>query len=401
MANERAVHSFAGDRGPVPERMRGDMTSGSETGTGAPATGGPGRAPRWDEDVEAISLVALVNVLLKRWKLVAGLPLAAAFLAAVIVLLVPARFTATASFVPEGESSAASLPGGLAGIAAQFGVGIGGGGAESPAFYAQLLQSRTLQDQVLRTIFADPRAGGGADSAALLDILDIEGDSEEERLENGREELSEMISTRVNDKTDVVSVWVETRYPELSADVANLCIDLLGRFNLETRQSNAAERRRFIESRVAEAEAELRRAEDTLQAFFERNRQYQGSPELRFQADRLQRQVTLKQEVLSTLRREYEEARIQEVNDTPVITVIDRAVPPQEKSSPKRRLNVILAFVVGGVLGVLGAFGREFADRARASDEAEYEEFSSRWAEIKVELRSALSWPRRAFKSRR
>jgi len=90
------------------------------------------------------------------------------------------------------------------------------------------------------------------------------------------------------------------------------------------------------------------------------------------------------------VRRSYEEARIQEVNDTPVITVIDRAVPPQEKSSPKRKLNVILAFLLGGVLGVFGAFGREFVERARERDEEEYEEFTSRWAAIKAELRGLL-----------
>ncbi len=76
-----------------------------------------------------------------------------------------------------------------------------------------------------------------------------------------------------------------------------------------------------------------------------------------------------------------------------MITVIDRAVPPEKKSSPKRALNVVLAFFLGGVLGVLGAFGREFADRAREREE--YEEFSSNWAAVKKELRTMVSRARR------
>ncbi len=83
------------------------------------------------------------------------------------------------------------------------------------------------------------------------------------------------------------------------------------------------------------------------------------------------------------------------MNDTPVITVIDRAVPPEEKSSPKRRQNVILAFFAGGVLGVAGAYGREFVERARQRDREEFEEFNSRWTTMKREMRSMLPGFRR------
>ena len=349
----------------------------------------PAAAPA--DEVEEISLLELANVLLKRWKLVVGLPLLAAFVAALISLVMPARFTATATFVPESESSAMSLPSGLTGLAAQFGVAVPGGGANSPSFYADVLRSRTLKDEVLLARFPDPRGLAAGDSATLLDILAIDGDSQSERLESGRKQLDEMMSVRVDNETNVVSLAIETRDPALSADVANQFIELVNRFNLETRQSNAQECRRFIEERMAEAEGELRDAEAELQRFYERNRRYEDSPELRFQHDRLQRQVTIKQEVFTTLRRSYEEARIQEVNDTPVITVIDQAVPPQERSSPKRKLNVILAFFLGGVLGVFGAFGREFVERARERDREEFEQFSSHWAAIKAELRALIS----------
>jgi uncharacterized protein involved in exopolysaccharide biosynthesis len=357
-----------------------------------PDSGQPGASR--DDDIDEVSLLELLAVLVKRWKLVVGLPLLAAFVAAVVSLVVPPKFTATASFVPESESGGMSLPGGLAGIAAQFGVNVPAE-ANSPAFYADVLRSRTLRDEVLQARFPDPRTDAADDSASLLDILGIEGDSPSERTEAGRKKLDDAVSVRVDGETGIVNASVETRYRTLSADVANLFIDLLNRFNLEARQSNAQERRRFIEERMAEAEAELRDAEDDLRDWLERNRQYENSPELRFQYERLQRQVTIKQEVFTSLRRSYEEARIQEVNDTPVITVIDRAVPPDKRSSPKRKLNVFLAVLLGGVLGVFGAFGREFAERARETDRKEYEEFATRWAAMKAELRSYIPGLRR------
>ncbi len=378
-----------------PAKSQRDTTDSPRADAGADRPSAPPVANRQNQEIAEISLLELANVLLKRWKLVVGVPFIASLLAAVISLIVPAKFTATTSFVPETESAGVNLPGGLAGLAAQFGVAIPGGGANSPRFYADVLGSRTLRDEVLLASFPDPGSAAPGDSAPLLELLEIKGDSERERLEKGRDKIEKAVSVGVNNETNVVSLSVETPYPVLSADVANHFIALLNRFNLVSRQSNAQERRRFAEERMQQVESELREAEENLKRFLERNRQFRGSPELTFEYERLQRQVTIKQEVFTSLRRAYEEARIQEVNDTPVITVIDRAVPPQEKSSPKRRLNVVVAFFLGGVIGVVGAFGREFVERARERELDEYEEFTSRWAALKADLRSLLRRPKR------
>jgi len=345
-------------------------------------------------EVDEFSLLEVASVMLERWKLVLGLPLAAALAAAVISLVIPAKYTATATFVPEVQSSGASLPGGMLGLAAQFGIAVPGAATNSPAFYAEVLRSRTLRDQVLLASFRDPRTSNPNDTALGLDILRINGDSQRERLENGRMLLDHVMAIRVDRNTNIVSASAETRYATFSADLVNLFIHLLNRFNLQARQSNAVTRRAFIEGRVTDAGAELRDAEGELKRFLEQNRQFESSPELMFRYERLQRQVSIKEEVLTTLRRAYEEARIQEVNDTPVITVIDRAVPPKNKSSPKRKLNVAVGFLVGGVLGVFAAFGQHFMERARQNDEEQFQRFGSRWAAMKAELRSALSRPR-------
>ena len=161
----------------------------------------PVRGGRWVENEgDEISLFALANVLLKRWKLVVGLPLGAAFGAAVVSLLIPPKFTATATFLPEDEPRESIVPAGLAGFASQFGISVPGGG-NSPQFYARVLESRTVRDQVLLVRFAVPRSEEAADSTVLLDILAVEGESESERLEKGRRELDDMVSVRVDDET--------------------------------------------------------------------------------------------------------------------------------------------------------------------------------------------------------
>jgi uncharacterized protein involved in exopolysaccharide biosynthesis len=359
-------------------------------GLGERQRGLPSPTPeREDDPSDNITFLTVVNILLKHWRLVAGLPLASVVLAGTISLVIPARFTATTTFVAETDADRAQLPGrlaGFAGLATQFGISIPGS-ANSPQFYADLLHSRTIRDQVLRARFMDPRRTGTADSASLLDILDIEGSARAQRLERGRDKLGKITTIRVDNETNVVSLSVETRYPSLSADVGNLHIELLNRFNLEFRSSHVHERRRFIEERLAQTQTELRAAEDALASFLEGNRRFEISPDLTFQYERLQRQVSIKQEVFTTLRRSYEETRIEEVNDTPVITIIDAAVPPQEKSGPKRTVTVLITFVLTGFVALFAALAGELLARARDQDSAQFDELLSRLRGIGSQLR--------------
>lgn len=347
----------------------------------------PGQSPPADSMEGEVSLLEVVNVLLKRWKLLAGLPLLIGFLAAGVSLILPEYYRATTTFVPETETDGTALPAGLIGLASRFGV-TGPGGRDTPEFYARILASRTLRETLLQTLFPDPTTAQPGDSSALLDILAIDGGTDAERVEAGQEVLSELTSVEIDDATSIVSVSVETRFPTLSAALADHYVELLNRFNLENRRSGVQQRRRFVEDRVADLGDELQRAEDDLRIFLEQNRQFEGSPQLRFRYERMQRQVAIKQEVFTALRRQYEDARIQEVNDAPVITIIDRAVRPTEKSRPRRRQIVMLAFALATGLAVVAALGAEFIERARARDQADFRELTSRWSQIVRPLRS-------------
>ena len=324
---------------------------------------------------EEVSLLELVNVLLRHWQLVIGPAIIAALLTAVISMVVPPTFTATTAFVPEAGVQA-ELPAGLAGLAGQFGLSLGSGASKSPQFYAQVLLSRELLNRMLLTRFADPRSHRDPpDTTTLLQILQVEGDSLAESLHNGRKELDELISVNVASQTNILTLSVDSRYPLLAAAVTNRFVLYLGDFNTQTRQSQARERRRFVEDRLAEADRELQDAAQAIKQFYERNRTWEQSPQLRFEHEQLQRHVQVRQELALTLGREYETARIAEVNDTPVITVIYPATPPQERSKPKRKLLVAIAFVLGGFTGMVSAFGAELWDRGRQLDKRHQAEF--------------------------
>jgi uncharacterized protein involved in exopolysaccharide biosynthesis len=344
------------------------------------------------DDAQELGLLALGAILLKHWKLICGLPVAVASITVIVALILPVRYTASASFVPEVPNQGLQLPrafASFAGLASQFGVNLPGG-STSPQFYADVVNSRSIKDEVLQTTLLDPRTADPADSTRLLEILDVGEETSAEALEAGRRVLEEMVTAEVNPETDVIQIAAETPYPQLSADLVNAYLATLNRFDLETRRSSAQEQRLFIENRLVDVQQELRNAENNLQIFLETNRRFETSPNLQFQYERLQRRVALKQEVYTTLLREHEQARIQEVNDTPVLTIIDPAIVPTRKSRPQRRLLVLTAFFLGGLVATIGAFVREFWERARGRGDTEYHEFESRWANAKSDLRAIL-----------
>ncbi len=335
---------------------------------------------------QEVSLLELLNAILRRWRLVVAFPAVVSSVVALVLLLLPSMFTSSTAFMPE-VTAQGRLPAGLAGLAGQFGINLATEARQSAQFYAAIIKSPGIVNRALSSRYSDPRTRENAtDSASLLAMLDVEGDSLADSLHNGRKVLRGLVSVSIDPPTNIVTVSVTSRYPALAADVANRFVSYLNDFNATTRQSQARESRRFAEERLADAERELEQAEEAVRRFYERNRTWQQSPQLAFEHERLQRQVRITQEVTLTLRREYETARIGEVNDTPVITLLYPAVPPLEKSGPKRRLLTVLAFLLAGTASVFAALLMEYSRRLRQVNEGQYAEFRDLSAQIRREV---------------
>lgn len=336
------------------------------------------------EPSQGVGVLELVNASLKRWKLLVVLPVLMGVLGVVLALLLPKYWAASASFVP--ESRGASLPSSVAGLAGQFGLSIGEDASQSPNFYADVLQSREILEELVRGRF--PREPG--DSMVLMEFLDASGDTERARIEAGAKRLRGATLVTVNPRTDIVRVRVELQDPVLAAAVANRYVDAIHRFNQTTRRSQARARRVFAEQRIGEAQTELQQAEDALQAWLMRNRSYQGYPELESQHARLQRRVSLRQEVYLSLFREFENARLEEVNDTPVITVVESAVPPARRSRPRRTALVLMFGVFGLLIAFVAAVGLEYLARLPSRDASGYAEFQRLSGAFKRDITGAL-----------
>ena len=328
-----------------------------------------------------ISLAAVASVLRQhKWSIMRSTILGGLLLGG-LAFLKPALYAASASFVPQGSEGART---GLAGIAGQLGVNLGGSNQSlSPEFYRRLLQSRVLLDPIAQDTFVVAELG--RKRVAVLDLFKVPSGSRQRRNELGVTRLQNIIGVSVEKSTGVVQVTATTKWPSVSLAIVTALLEGVNTYNEQMRQSQAAAERKFVEGRLNLARAELRAAEDRLTDFQKTNRSFGGSSELGLAKERLQREVSLRQEVFTSLTQAYEDARVREVRDTPVITIFEPPAVPTLPQARHRAQSVVFGLVLGFILGTLFTFASVIARRARRDG---------------VESESAANTPRSAGTSR-
>jgi uncharacterized protein involved in exopolysaccharide biosynthesis len=89
---------------------------------------------------------------------------------------------------------------------------------------------------------------------------------------------------------------------------------------------------------------------------------FSTAPELEMRLAELMREVEIRRSVYAVLSEQYEEARIQEMRDTPTLQVLDWAHPPLIRSRPRRKvvvaISTLLAFLLSSVLVFSGTTGQ-------------------------------------------
>jgi uncharacterized protein involved in exopolysaccharide biosynthesis len=263
----------------------------------------------------------------------------------VIALLWPPYYEAVAAFAPERGGSTRNA-GGVSYSAGQFALSLAADPSQSAAFYADLLVSRRVLQVVLEGQYPRP-ASGTPDSASLLTILRVGGRDSSDILDRGLRVFRRSLSIATDPRTNIVTVRFSARDARVAALAVNRLVQSVNAFNTGARQSQAQRRREFIEQQVDSVERALSLAEGKLKDFYSRNRTWSQSPGLEYTLGQLQRQVDIVKEVFLQLQRDLEAARIAEVDNVPLISVIDFATPPTRRAGPKRAVILLVSLVVG------------------------------------------------------
>jgi uncharacterized protein involved in exopolysaccharide biosynthesis len=221
----------------------------------------------------------------------------------------------------------------------------------------------TLKGALGEAISGPPTPAGTTDAGAPV----IPSEEEDDALEA----VSEMISASVDEETGLMTISVTAGAPRISSNLAGSFLDHFTARVREIRTEKVRERLEFVERRFEEAEQELEQAEDRLAQFLERN-QNPTTATLQFRRDRLQRQVSFKEQLYSELQSQLTQTRLDLQRRQPVVTVVEQPVPPMERSAPNRTMIVVLCLIFGGISGVGGAFVHTFLERAEEdTDEQE------------------------------
>jgi len=301
-----------------------------------------------------------------RWALAAGL------LTALVSLFLPNYYKSEAHLLPVESKGIGGNLGGLASAAAAFGVSVPGGEGND-ANFVDILNSRSMKEQLLLMKFSYHRRSWlfGTERAEVGTLFDYLGEKNPSR---ALRKLGQVLVASRDFKTKIISVSAETRSPELSQLLVQKSLTQLEAFLKEKGRTRGSAKADFAEARLAEARREMDATEEAWRRFLEVNRNYQSitDPAVRLKGARLENELRLRQQLVTTLAMNREQALLEEKNDIPILNVMDGADLPTEKSRPGRSILVLAAFALAG-LGTWSFRNRNWVMARLFPDESEDE----------------------------
>ena len=374
------------------------------------------------EDDE-ISLLDLLQVVADNLRLLVLGPLAAGLLALGCTFIITPSFTATTKFMPpqQQQSGAASL---LAGLGALGGLGGAAAGIKNPADqYIAFLKSRSVQD-------------------ALVDRYKLMERYEAQSREDARKQINGNVQLAAG-KDGLITIDVSDKDPSFAAQLANAHIEELGKLMNRLAITEAQQRRVFFEKQLTNAKDNLVKSEQSLRSSGVNRSALKANPVAAVEAlAKLKATITAQEIKLASMRgylneaapefkqaqtelmamrsqmdraekadpsasggsdgdyiakyrdfkyhetlfelfaKQYEMARVDESREGALIQVVDVAVPPERKSSPKKAQIAVITTLAAGFALLLFVFIQQALHGAAQSPQS---------AEKLVRLRQAFS----------
>jgi uncharacterized protein involved in exopolysaccharide biosynthesis len=276
--------------------------------------------PRPDQQTDEIDLFDVWERLAKRWLLIGSVTVIATIASLVIALTATPFYQAKVTMLISADESNSKLQN-LAGIATQLGfgaLGLGAGESNHKAEALATIQSRVLTEGYIR------------DKNLLPILFDKEWDAARKQWKNpqkprtlwdGNKLFERSIRTVVEDrKTGLVTLTITWKDRDLAARWAN---DLVARTNAVVRQRALD----LSERNLAYLNEELKRTNV----------------------------VETQQAIYKLIEGEIKTTMLARGNEQYAFTVLDPAVPPQDKSNMRRLFVVGLGFLAGLTIGILWA----------------------------------------------
>lgn len=305
-----------------------------------------------------------------------------------VALLSTKIYTANTTFIPKGKGGS-SLGGSLGSIASLAGINLGNMGASDsdipPNLYPMLVNSNPFIEKISQVKL--PNQKGNINFSDYLSqkteenffsslkkytiglpslvksILRPKEDTPSKVLskktvkqysfeqENLFKKIKGLISISVDKEEGFISVSIQDKNPEVAAIIALNVQNLLQIEVINFKIKNANELLKFTEKLYVDKKMQFETLQDKLAEFIDNNQNI-SSKLFQNKLSRLESEVQIAQSVNEELAKQVEQARIQIRKDTPIFTIIEPVVIPNQRTSPKRGLIVITFVFIGFAFGV-------------------------------------------------
>ena len=337
---------------------------------------------------DEIDLIEILKQLWIRKTIIFYSIIAGSCIGLLIAILTPNVFSSSTSIVPQ-ISGETKVGGNLSGLAALAGIDFGSVGTSeelSPYVYPLLVESVPFQLELMHSEFnfediQEPvsyfKYQTEIKSLSLLElfkkytvglpflIIDlVKGKekimgfdlSESKNIYKFTEDeaevseiLTENISIDINDKENFIKVTSTSPEPLLSAQLTEKVTELLQKYITKIKIAKAQENLVFLKERMKEKEINFKKIQQKLAKFSDRNKNV-VSVISSMKQQNLQSEYSLAFGVYSELAKQIEQAEIQVKKDTPILTTVQPVQIPDEKSSPKRLLILLIWTFLGAII---------------------------------------------------
>ncbi len=368
-------------------------------------------------------------ILVRRRKFIVTTILATALITAAITLLMPNWYAATASVLPPKRPGGllSILESGVGSVLKNI-PGLGGrlGGSSEVYSYMAILQSRTAMERVvhkfdllkvykiddnkmekaIRTLTANCEFDFANEGNITITVYDKEPQRASDMANYFIELLNEISVDLGTREAKNNREFVEKRYQQNLRDL-KMAEDSLKAFQQKTgiyalpeQTASAIKAATEMKTEALAKEVEYGLAKRTLGAdnprtqslqmqMAEINKQllemkygasdadqslslfvpFKNIPELGTMYVRLFREFQIQSKLMEYLLPLYEQAKIDEQKDTPVVLVLDKAVPPERKARPKRSLIVLIFMALATLFATTWVFVAEIYEREKGRNE--------------------------------
>ncbi len=264
-----------------------------------------------------------------------------------VLLVIRPVFTSTAKILPIGDNGNSFSE--MAGMASQLGLSMPMNfGNEIPwdEMFPEIIKSENLVQSILNERFSSNKYGNNKLLSTII--------KKEYKIKNKSSiflekmiihEFNKMIKVSKSRLSPIVTIELDFFEPKVAADILNKIIEVAGKAQVKIKLKQISEKRQFIQDRIFEVMKALKNAEIELKEFKESNRRVEKSPSLKLQESRLEREVSLQATLYMTLKSQFENVKIEEVEESAMIEIIDGPIVPFKLTRPKKASTVIFTFI--------------------------------------------------------